>query len=51
MRYVLKICRLEGSARIPCTTGKLNLPSVRSSAKPLLSSYWYVSCNAQAGSD
>ena len=33
-------CRFEVSARTPWTTGKLNFPSVRSSANPLLSAYW-----------
>ena len=37
--YVLRTCRLVVSARTPCTIGKENLPSVRSSAKPLFDSY------------
>lgn len=34
------ICLFDGSAWMPCTTGKENFPSVRSSAKPLLDVYY-----------
>ena len=37
---VLSIWRFDVSAWMLCTTGKENLPSVRSSAKPLFDVYW-----------
>src|ERR1700734_2297106 len=37
---LLRTCRFEVSARTPWTTGKENLPSVRSSAKPLFMAYY-----------
>ena len=36
---VLRTCRLDLSACIPCTTGKENFPSERSSANPLFEVY------------
>lgn len=36
---VLRSCLFDVSARTPWTMGKLNFPSVRSSAKPLFSAY------------